>query len=188
MRAKSPQWLGMLENIQHTTFNNEHQSDSQRSPSFEVRSSMFNVRCSQSPFRLQSAPSPSLPSQAGGDYRGEEAFSSKCPRHELSLLERESVTRSSFANRLLAFIRSPSWKITLLQVTDLRSVGIPKFTGSMRERFVSENPLPALRWEARESRPVRMSGGARFQRRSSFDVRSSMFNVRWSHNFPGARS
>ena len=61
--------------IQQPTFNFERPSSSLRAPSLNVEGSMLVVECSQWLFSFHTtASSPSLPSEAGGEGRGEEVF------------------------------------------------------------------------------------------------------------------
>jgi hypothetical protein len=78
--------------IQQPTFNFERPSSSLRAPSLNVEGSMLVVEWSQWLFSFhQTASSPSLPSEAGGEGWGEEALvKSKTVQHPRFNLERPS--------------------------------------------------------------------------------------------------
>jgi hypothetical protein len=88
MRAAGTQQFGMLENIQPPTFNHQPLSDFLRAPSLRAQLDTrtkhgLNFRNSKKLI------TPSPPSEAGGEGRGEEVFSSKSPLPALRCGARE---------------------------------------------------------------------------------------------------
>src|SRR5690606_19252325 len=82
------------------------------------------------------------------------------PSEALSLSQRESVTRSSFANRQLSLFRSPCEKSRCCRSQTCAPFAFQSSRVQCTKGFVSENSLAALHCGEKEFTTARVSGCA----------------------------